>query len=377
MPSVNIKRTLQSMLTLLKKWLRPPRTLRITKTGWKFLGLTVIVGFAAVNTGNNLLYLVFGMTLSFITASGVLSELMLRKVSLSRTFPKHLFARQPAPVVVTLTNQKNYLASFSLRLEDFSQGNAAGANAYILKIPARQTVTITYPLVFTRRGLHRPEKIRLSTHYPFGFFQKSATFIETEDDLLVYPEIEQLQPADFPNPSMYAGEFEASQKGNGLEIDGIREYVQGDSSMRIHWKSTAKLAKLMTKEFDADQRQRVTLLLDVAFPDKPIPATFFQEVERAISLTASYLMHFMQSNFQIQLITPEHRSAFDRGPRHLFALLRILALLQPNNGHSRQQFAHAVRNLQRTTVSKILISVNPTNGYKLSNFSKIVKIHPV
>jgi len=69
---------------------------------------------------------------------------MLRNVSLSRTFPKHIFACQPAPVVVKLTNQKKYLASFSLRLEDFSQGNAAGANAYILKIPTRQTVTVTY-----------------------------------------------------------------------------------------------------------------------------------------------------------------------------------------------------------------------------------------
>ncbi len=365
-------KTLRSILIFLKRWLRPPRTLRITKTGWKFLGLTLIVGFAAVNTGNNLLYLVFGLMLSFITVSGVLSELMLRKVSIIRTFPKHIFAQHPVPVVVTLTNRKKYVSSFSLVIEDFSQSKTPSNSPYILKIPARQTITVTYPMTFTRRGLHRPGKIRLSTRYPFGFFHKSATFIETEDEILVYPAIEKLQPSDIPNSSAYAGEFESIKKGNGLEVHGVREYIRGDSNLRIHWKSTAKLAKLMIKEFDDDRRKRISLVLDVSFPVSPIPTTFFQDVERAISLAASYIIHFIKNNFQIQLITPEQKSPFDHGQRHLFSLLRMLALLQPTNGHSRQNLTKAIRSLHQADVMKILISVNTTNGYKLSNFAKIV-----
>jgi uncharacterized protein (DUF58 family) len=336
----------------------------------------MIVGFAAVNTANNLLYLVFGLMLSFITASGVLSELMLQKISLVRTFPRHIFAQQPVSVVVTLTNRKKYLSSFSLMIEDFSQGDPSGNSAYILKIPARQTTTVTYPVTFTRRGIHRPGKMRLSTRYPFGFFFKSATFIETEDEILVYPEIQNLQPSDIPNSSAHAGEFNSLKKGNGLEIHGVREYIQGDINARIHWKSTAKLAKLMTKEFDDDQRKRISLVLDISLPETPRPATFFQDVERAISLTASYVIHFMKSNFQIQLITSEHRSTFDHGQRHLFALLRTLALLQPTNGNSRQNLTKAIRILNRANVMKILISVNTINGYKQGNFSKIVRINP-
>ena len=44
-----------------RRFLRLPRTLRITSTGWKFVGLTLVVGFAAINTANNLLYLIFGL----------------------------------------------------------------------------------------------------------------------------------------------------------------------------------------------------------------------------------------------------------------------------------------------------------------------------
>ena len=371
---VKLKPILRKMRRFLQKWLTPPRTLRITSIGWRFLGLTVIVGVAAVNTGNNLLYLVFGLMLSFITASGVLSELMLRKVTLTRAFPKHIFARQPAPVTVTLTNRKKYIASLALLLEDFSPGHPAGESTYLLKIPARQTVTAAYPILFARRGLHRPGKIRLSTRYPFGFFRKSATFIETDDEVLVYPALEKLQPADLPGPSVQAGEVESFKKGAGLEMHGLREYVPGDSNVRIHWKSTAKLAKLMTKEFHDEQRKRVALVLDVSFPGKPFPLAAPPEVERAISLAAAYLVHFLKDNFQLQLITSEQRSVFDHGQRHLFAMLRVLALLQPGNGRHRQHLTNALRQLQRSNVLKILISVNAPNGYKLSHFAKIVKV---
>ena len=112
-------------------------------------------------------------------------------------------------------------------------------------------------------------------------------------------------------------------------------------------------------------------------PVTPKPATFLQDVERAISLTASYVIHFMKSNFQIQLVTSNQKSSFDHGQRHLFALLRTLALLQPTNGNSRQNLTKTIRSLNRTNVIKILISVNTTNGYKQGNFSKIVKVKPM
>src|SRR5262245_1988234 len=63
------------------KW---PRKLRVTREGRYFLLITVCVGFGAFNTGNNLLYLLFGMFLSLILVSGVMSELSLRHLSVVR-----------------------------------------------------------------------------------------------------------------------------------------------------------------------------------------------------------------------------------------------------------------------------------------------------
>ena len=367
--------TLQKILRYLQKWLKPPRSLRITKAGWKFLGLTIVVGLAAVNTGNNLLYLVFGCMLSFITASGVLSELMLRKIHLERSFPRHIFAQQATPVSAAVANRKKHVPSFSLLIEDFTQEHHTEQRHYLLKIPANSTETITYPVVFRQRGLHRPGKIRISTRFPFGFFLKSATFVEVNEDVLVYPRLEQLLPADLPQQAALLGDSWTSKKGRGAEVYSIREYVHGDESTRIHWKSTAKFAKLMIREFEAEQKKKVALILDVSFPSKNTPGTFYQDVERAITLAASYAMYFIKHDFQLQLITPVQRTPFDRGQHHLFRLLKILALLQPANGHSRQTLARAIQQIARADVMKILISVNAPEYPSHGGFAKVVTVN--
>ena len=59
-------------------WGKWPRRLKLTREGKYFIFITFGVGVAAINTGNNLLYLLLGMLLSLIIVSGVLSELSLR-----------------------------------------------------------------------------------------------------------------------------------------------------------------------------------------------------------------------------------------------------------------------------------------------------------
>src|SRR5512147_1574654 len=93
-------------------WL--PRTIRPTREGWWLIGATLVVGLAATNTGNNLLYLILAMMLSFTVISGVLSEQALRRVRLQRGMPERIFAGTPATFSVRLTNGKRHLPSYAL-----------------------------------------------------------------------------------------------------------------------------------------------------------------------------------------------------------------------------------------------------------------------
>ena len=75
--------------------LRPPRRLSFTREVRLIVILSVGVGFAAINTGNNLLYLLLGWLLSFIIASGLLSEMTLKRLTVERRPPPRVFAGEP------------------------------------------------------------------------------------------------------------------------------------------------------------------------------------------------------------------------------------------------------------------------------------------
>ena len=95
--------------TRLARWLRrfrPPRRLRFTREGRTVVLLAVGIGFAAINTGNNLLYLLLGWLLSFIIASGILSEMTLKKLGVERRPPPRVYANEPFLMEVVIENAK-------------------------------------------------------------------------------------------------------------------------------------------------------------------------------------------------------------------------------------------------------------------------------
>src|SRR5664279_5196995 len=88
----------------LRRWLKPPRRLKITREGKFFILLTLSVGLAAINTGNNLLYLLLGMLLALIVVSSIMSELSLRNLSVVRRLPARAQVARPHLVEIEVHN---------------------------------------------------------------------------------------------------------------------------------------------------------------------------------------------------------------------------------------------------------------------------------
>ena len=97
-------------------WFKPPRRLRLTREGRYFLLITFCVGFAAINTGNNLLYLLFGMFLSLIIVSGVMSELSLRKLTVARRLPPRAQVGRAHLVEIEVYNHKQRIPSYAIEV---------------------------------------------------------------------------------------------------------------------------------------------------------------------------------------------------------------------------------------------------------------------
>src|SRR3989338_214927 len=95
-----------------------PRTLSFTKEGKRFIAILFVIGIAAINTGNNLLYLVVAMMLSIIVISGILSESTLRGIEVKRAMQGHIFAGRPVTVKWSISNIKRVFPSFSITISE-------------------------------------------------------------------------------------------------------------------------------------------------------------------------------------------------------------------------------------------------------------------
>lgn len=158
------------LLARLRRWFRPPRKFRLTREGKWFIGGTLVLGFAAINGGINLLFLVFGMMLCLLLANGILSEASLRRLDVHRQLPVAMYAGSPFLMGISVHNCKDRIATFSLEVEDLAaDGRPVDRRCFFLKIPAHRQQETSYRRTLSRRGIHHLKGLRLSTRFPSDF----------------------------------------------------------------------------------------------------------------------------------------------------------------------------------------------------------------
>lgn len=320
------------------------RFLRFTPEGLKFVIISVAIGVAAVNTGNNLLYLVLGMLLSLIVASGLLSEWVIKGLVVKRRLPSYIFAHTPCNALLTITNKKRYLPSVSLELEEQVDGETKGGLAYLFRVGPRKTHTQVYRLSFSRRGVHQLRGPHLITRFPFGLFMKGARTNE-HLQVLVYPRLLPWKDILPELSSIGEGPRSHPQKGRGEDIFGIREYLPGDTSRDIHWRSTAKLSQPMVKEYEKAGVKKMHIVLDTSLPEEVSPLDL-DEFEACVSKAASLGYHLLKrQDFLVGLSLGDEAIPFQKGDGHLHQILRSLALVEPQRGKKKPLVSPATDSL--------------------------------
>lgn len=301
-----------------------PRKLKLTRDGKLLLFLTLAVGFAAINTGNNLLYLVLGLLISLIVVSGILSELALRRVVAEIRPPRSIFAGCPTLVGAYITNTKRRLAAFSIEVELVV--DTAGVEqrpAHVTHLHGRESATSSLDIVFPRRGLYESPGLIVATRFPFGFFRKSRFFPELRE-LVVFPAVHDIEAGELPRERIGETTHRASQ-GRGDEFYALREIRPGDDYRDIYWKVSARLGALVVRSFEEPTRRQVSLCFANVVPDEH-PETL-RRMEAAVGAVASLARHYAQRGYRVGLQTLERTTGQDVGTEHLRDMLRHLALM--------------------------------------------------
>ena len=343
---MNVLRTFR---TRRHRWILPiewwrrwvfPRSIRLTHEGRGFLLLTLAVGIAAVNTGNNLFYLLLAMMLSLIVMSGILSEQCFRDIRVKRWIPPHIFADDVSRVRLAITNLKRVMPSFSMHIAEIIDGREFHVEGTKFHLAPGATAIRSYPVSFSSRGRHRISGYRLFTTFPFGLFLKSGVFSDP-GEVIVYPWRQELPKGLLHDLAIMGAGREVNRAGVGSAMYNLREYVAGDDSRSIHWKTSARQGRLISKEYEAEDNRRMTILLNNRRNSQNHATD--EPFEEAIRVTAAVARHFLDRRVGVRLVMMDRSTAFDVGRPHLYRILNVLALAEPwfhEEGRHTTQLLH-------------------------------------
>jgi uncharacterized protein (DUF58 family) len=199
-----------------------------------------------------------------------------------------------------------------------------------------------------RRGRFRIGIADLHSGDPFGLFPQEER-ISQEFFLVVMPRTERLRSSPLRAGRLPGGDATRQRTHQVTpNASGVREYAPGDAMNRIHWKSTARLRRLITKEFEFDPQAEVWILLDanalvhagdveeqsaslvsrVVHGDIDLPRS---TEEYAVAIVAAITFFLLERNREVGLIAHgsfRHIIQSDRGVPQLYRILESLAVLE-------------------------------------------------
>jgi len=334
----------------------------VTRLGIVYVVAVLLIGVAALNTGNNLLYIVVAAMLATILVSGVASALVLRGLELDVRLPEHVFTGRATLGRIVLRNSRRWMPAFSVNVISLKKTEARKrwrwmpaifalppwrprerqwitlpdrklrrvatdsrtlpnifeGQAYFPYLPARSEQRADLALQFPRRGRYQQETFGLSTRFPFAFLTKTRR-VPLLRELLVFPSVE---PTDefFEVLPLITGELESYVRGRGNDLYRIREYAPDDSARHVDWKASAKSGSLKVREFSREDERKLRIVFDNPADNRVSAAAY----ENAVSLAASLSWHFARENTELSFAA----QGYDGG-RDLYRFLGYLALVEP------------------------------------------------
>ncbi|MGW8266697.1 MAG: DUF58 domain-containing protein, partial [Longimicrobiales bacterium] len=276
---------------------------------------TFAVGFAAINTGNNLLYLLLGAMLGFIAISSWLSEQVIGEIVVNRRTPRGVTVGNPLRIRYEVRNRRKRIPAFALEIGE----EELPGQAFIPFLKPGEWVTARSENRFVRRGIFPLEPITVSTSFPFGLFRKTRT-LKAPGELVVWPRTDRLVRMPVlgggRTPAGTAVPFGAA--GPRGEYRGLRGYRPGDDPRDIHWRTTARLGTPVVREYEENAAETLWICLDT----RGEPG---EEAEAAVEVAASLAARAFKEGKRFGLATDGILIEVGQGPGQMECVLNALA----------------------------------------------------
>ena len=291
---------------------------RLTKIGTTYILGTIVLAVAAINTGNNAIYIGVACMLGCLLLSGIASKGGLKhlhvEIGAHGKAVDEAWAGKPANGTLRVRN-----GSRIWNVRDVVFVSPELAEPLLVPILLRrQELVLPVQFLFHRRGLAELKTLDSYTRYPFGFFLKKRR-LRVQSEVVVYPRIHPENVVRERFRSVTGQETSEPRPGEGTEIHSFREYTRGDSLRHVHWKKSASLGRWIMKQNEAEGVHAIQVVVD---PYKPrgVSGDAFEEM---ISDAATFIFDAITRGFEVTLSLPRADVRSREG------FFRTLALLEP------------------------------------------------
>lgn len=301
----------------------PGFRLRPTRWGLAYLVGCLVLGMAAVNTGNNALMALLGLALGSYAVSGAWSRQVLGSVTARVELPSEVFAGRPSVVDIELANASRWLPAYGLVVRD------AGGNIVIREslLEAGERSRHSVDTTFERRGWTTLGPWRLEVALPLGFFLKSKVLVD-DRRILVYPRLLPISRSSVRRGGGRRAPDALEARGREGEVTQLRDFREGDELRSLHWKQTARQQTLVVVERQRPKEKPVFYVLDPRLEDIDDP-TQHDRFERLVSDIATGIMRRLREGVPVGLVVGSIIVPPVRSSRRAPALLGPLAEVEP------------------------------------------------
>jgi uncharacterized protein (DUF58 family) len=272
--------------------------------------ITLFIGFAAVNTGNNLLFLIVAALLGFMAVSGVFGWLNIHRLTLHIELPDEIYDGTDTLVSVSLENKKSIIPAFLIGVK------LAGERFEFNLVNRRGRESCSLVLRFHGRGYAAPTETVIQSRFPINFFIRSK-YYKIPDSFVVFPAPKACYSTVDFSAGGVRGESLARCKGFDGDVLKIRDYTGNEPLKLIHWRISAKHEEFKVKEMAGSASQ--PLILDIGL----LPGA---NLDDALSCGVFLVNRYMRQNRPVGLKAGGLLLKPDLSRAHRLRLLTELAV---------------------------------------------------
>ena len=291
--------------------------------GLLFAAVTLLLGIGAINSQNNLLFLLFGLGVGSYVVSGFVSGLMMMRIDVRRVGRSEAESGGRVRIGYEVRCTGRWIGAFALTIEEvrprkkwwFRRSQASGWDgrmrevvACVTHVGAGRSVRTTGRGDALRRGVCELGAVRVSSRFPFGLMQKSVT-VRSPGRVIIRPAVVGLVGGLIEGcvrDDRFASGSGSTPQRVG-DFFGLRDYVPGDSPRTIAWRASARAGELVVRECANPVRTAVWVVLSI---ENDTQNHQQDDPERAISLAASLVMQGDALGIDVGLSVPGYGIGF-------------------------------------------------------------------